>query len=221
MTGRGAWFEDNYPGEFSSSYLYSQITHGKLEGYNLFFFSASYKPKLGPKPTEEEAAAIVKYVKDGGVVILAGDDNYWGLWSNEYPNVIASRFNVIFNTDRLLDPTNYDTSVWGSEGGAKRHIVVHNMTPHPTTEGVNEVIVHGSCSLINNNTQAAVILAGDDDTYSDVYDDYSSGSYPPMAIALQHGQGRIVFLGDPGFYRTDAYDNNTFGLNILTWLVQP
>lgn len=218
--GAGVWYENNYPGEFSSSYLTSPITYEKLKEYNLFVFSANFKRNLGPRPTEDEAQAILKYAEKGGGVLIFGEDNYWNLWTNDYTNVLSTQFGVFFNTDRLLDPTNYDTSVWGSEGGAQRHIVVHNITEHPTTAGVNNVILHGSASLINNNPAGVVVLAGDDDTYSDVYPGYPPGSYPPMAIALEHGSGRIFFIGDGGWLG-DVYDNKLFMINILKWLAGP
>jgi len=221
LVGTGAWYEDNYPGGFTSSYLTSPITYDDLKNYDLFIVQASYKPKLGPKPTASEAEAVRRYVEEGGAVIIWGEDDYWGLWTSDYVNVLASQFDVFFNTDQLLDPTDYDTTVVRVEDDPERHIVFHNVTSHPTTKGVNSVWVHGACSLINNNPNAVTVIAGDDDTYSDRYPGYPKGSYPPVAIVLQYGAGRIVFMGDSDWFRYDVYDNKKFIMNLLQWLVSP
>ena len=218
LEGSGRWFDDHYPGEFRSSYLTSPITYNKLKSYDLFVFHGSYKPELGPRPTNDEAIAVLQYVQDGGAVIICGEDNYWNLWSNDYPNVLAEKFGIQFNTDRVLDPTDYDVSVWGSEGGAERHIVIRSFTDHPITSGLGKILLHGACSIVVHNPNAVILASGDEDAYSDVYSGYPPGSRPPVAVALEHGRGRILFVGDGWSHEVGGYDNKEFTLNALAWV---
>ncbi len=216
----GKWFEDNYPGELTVSYLTGPLTYEELINYDIFITYLSWRPDLGPRPTASEVEALEQYVRDGGGVMLMGDDDYWGLWTNEYCNILSEPFNVYYNDDQLLDPTNYDITVTRPEDDYERHIVFHNMAEHPTTVGVTNVWVHGTCSLVVNNPNAVVVVAGDDDTYSDRYPGYPQGSYPPAIVALEHGSGRILFAGDYSAFKHDVYDNRTFIWNILLWLAE-
>ncbi|KYK28282.1 MAG: hypothetical protein AYK19_21025 [Theionarchaea archaeon DG-70-1] len=215
----GKWFEDNYPGELTVSYLMGPLTYEELINYDIFITYLSWKSSLGPRPTASEVEALEQYVRDGGGVMLMGDDLYWGLWTNEYCNILSEPFNVYFNDDQLLDPTNYDITVTRPEDDYERHIVFHNIAEHPTTVGVTNVWAHGTCSLIVNNPDAVIVVAGDDDTYSDRHPGYPQGSYPPAVVALEHGSGRILFSGGAVSYGADVYDNRIFIWNILKWLV--
>ena len=147
-----------------------------------------------------------------------GDDLYGGGWDNEYCNILSEPYNVSFNNDQLLDPTNYDISVTRPEDDYERHIVFHNMAEHPVTEGVSNFWVHGTCSFVVNNPDAVEIVMGDDDTYSDRYAGYPKGSYPPALVALEHGSGRIIFSGDCSGLKHNVYDNWALLWNIFDWL---
>lgn len=217
----GKWFEDNYPGELTASYLTGPLTYEELINYDIFITYLSWKSDLGPLPTASEVEALEQYVRDGGGVMLMGDDLYGGGWTNVYCNILSEPYNVYFNDDQLLDPTNYDITVTRPEDDYERHIVFHNIAEHPTTVGVNSVWVHGTCSLVVANPDAVVVVAGDDDTYSDRYPGYPQGSYPPAIVALEHGSGRILFAGDYSGFKHDVYDNSTFIWNILKWLANP
>lgn len=194
------------------------MTYDKLKDYDIFITYLSWKKDLGPKPTSSEAEALERYIRDGGSALLMGGDPYWGLWTNEYLNVLSASFAVSFNDDQLLDPTDYDPNVTRVEDDAERHIVFHNLARHPVTVGVNKIWAHGTCSLVVNNPNAVVIVAGDDDTYSDRYSSYPKGSYPPAVVALEYGSGRIIFSGGAISYGTDVYDNRIFIWNVLKWL---
>jgi hypothetical protein len=217
----GMWFEDNYPGELTASYLTGPLTYEELANYDIFLTYLSWIPDLGPRPTASEVEALEQYVQNGGGVLLMGDDPYWGMWTNEYCNILSEPYNISFNDDQLLDPTDYDITVTRPEDDYERHIVFHNMAEHPVTAGVNEFWVHGTCSLIIDNPDAVVVVAGDDDTYSDRYPGYPKGSYPPAVVALEHGLGHILFAGDVSGLKHDVYDNRTFIWNILMWLAEP
>jgi hypothetical protein len=201
--------------------LTEPITYERLRAYDVFVFYASWKRSRGAAPTVAEASELRKYVENGGSVLLYGDDDYWDLWDNTWVNVLAAPFSITFNTDQLLDPTDFDTSIVKSEDDAERHIVLHNVTTHPTTQGVRAVWVHGACSLRTTNPNAVMVVRGDRDTFSDRYSPYIAGTYPPVAIALEYGAGRLFAYGDGAIYHgLREYDDAAFCANVLKWLVE-
>jgi len=208
-----------YPGDLRGAVLTEPITYERLRPYDIFVFYASWKRSRGVAPTAAEANELRRYVQNGGSVLLYGDDDYWGLWDNAWANTLAAPFSIAFNTDQLLDPTSFDTSIVTSEDDAERHIVFHNLASHPTTRGVDRVWVHGACSLRTTNPSAVAVVRGDGDTYSDRYSPYSAGSYPPAAIALEYGAGRVFAYGDGAIYHSQGkYDDEAFFANVLAWL---
>lgn len=217
----GKWFEDNYPGELTASYLTGPLTYEELKDYDIFITYLSWKKSLGPQPTANEVRALEEYVRKGGGALLMGDDPYLDLWTNEYCSVLSQPYNISFNDDQLLDPTDYDITVTRPEDDLERHIIFHNIIQHPVTTDVSSIWAHGTCSLIINNPDAIIVVAGDEDTYSDRYLGYPKGSYPPAVAALEHGLGRILFSGGAVSYGADVYDNRTFIWNILKWLARP
>ena len=214
----GDWYMDNYPGDVTIGYLTGPLTYDELKDYDIFVTYLSWKPDLGPRPTASEVEALELFVRNGGGVLLMGDDLYWGGWDNEYCNILSEPYNVSFNNDQLLDPTNYDISVTRPEDDYERHIVFHNMAEHPVTDGVSNFWVHGTCSFVVNNPDAVEIVMGDDDTYSDRYAGYPKDSYPPALVALEHGSGRIIFSGDCSGLKHDVYDNWALLWNIFDWI---
>jgi hypothetical protein len=214
----GDWYTDNYPGDVTIGYLTGPLTYDELKDYDIFVTYLSWRSSLGPRPTVSEVEALELFVRNGGGVLLMGDDLYGSGWDNEYCNILSEPYNVSFNNDQLLDPTNYDISVTRPEDDYERHIVFHNMAEHPVTAGVSNFWVHGTCSLVVNNPDAVEIVMGDDDTYSDRYAGYPKGSYPPALVALEHGSGRIIFAGDCSGLKHDVYDNWALLWNIFDWL---
>lgn len=214
----GAWFEENYPGQFTVTYLTGPLTPEELEKYDLFVTYLSSKRHLGPRPTASEAEVLEEYVRNGGAAMLLGHDVYRGLWTNEYLNILSAPFNVFFNDDQLLDPTDYNPNVTSYEDDPEANIVFRNIRRHPTTKEVRKIWVNGTCSIRNNNPDAVTLVAGDDDTYSDRY---PKGSYPPALVALKYGSGYIIFSGSGTSYIQNVYDNRAFLWDTLKWLSSP
>jgi hypothetical protein len=163
----------------------------------------------------EEFYTIRRFVIEGGGLLLMGNGWYW-VDTYERPiedfplNQIGREFNVTVNDDGILDPTNEE-----------RYTIFSNFTPHPVTEGLTK-IQSGIPSSLSITRNAIPIVRGDEDSYSGYHQPiYKAGDFPPIAAALEYGRGRILFLGQDGFFSNSDihnYDNLRFGLNIFDWL---
>ncbi|MFW9950941.1 MAG: hypothetical protein ACFFKA_12560, partial [Candidatus Thorarchaeota archaeon] len=75
------------------------ISYGKLSGYNIFIIGVSY---AGSYFSDEEVNDIIKYVDDGGSLLIINDRG--GDYENKSNlNEVSKNFGIKFNPDQLYD----------------------------------------------------------------------------------------------------------------------
>lgn len=86
----------------------------------------------------EEIENIVKFVKEGGGLLLISDQG--GDYDN-HNNIseLASQFGIYFNADHMYDPDHFVDKT--------DFIIVDNFRPHFITQGVGNVVHSSGCSL--------------------------------------------------------------------------
>ncbi|OLS11994.1 MAG: hypothetical protein RBG13Loki_4403 [Promethearchaeota archaeon CR_4] len=86
----------------------------------------------------EEIENIVRFVKEGGGLLLISDQG--GDYDNRNNiSELASQFGILFNADHLYDPVHFVDR--------KDFIVVKDFHPHFITQGIDHVVHSSGCSL--------------------------------------------------------------------------
>jgi len=196
-----------------------------LSSYDVLVVAVPFDPS---KPfTDSEIDAVRNFVDQGGGLFLVGVGWSWVTYFpysiSQYPaNVLGAQFGIRFNDDFLIDPTNF------VPGRGEANPVFHEFSRHPTTSALSSVsALYGIPCTITASSGTTVVFGDGDSRSSAGY--YQTGEYPPVAVALRYGEGRVFALGQDGFFTNmdddndgiinlDEYDNKRFGVNIMHWL---
>ena len=171
---------------------------------------------------EDEREAIVQFVKDGGGLIIFGEDG--GYMDNKGIatdiNSISIFFGIRFNRDVVED-----SRINRKERDC--HPIIRKFEQHPVTEGVCSIGYICGCSL-NVQSPATALAFGNSTTYADG----KKGDEVVVLAAATYGKGKIVAIGDtefleglntPGYgNEKDDYlsfmDNKELALNMFDWV---
>ncbi len=147
----------------------------------------------------QAADEIVAWVRDGGVLLLLGNDS--GNADLQSLNVLAGRFGIRFNEDsrNKVSGRAYETGTFA------------DLPVHPVFEGVRRIFLKEVCTLILSHPAAAFLTDGQD----------------VIMAASPFGRGTVVAVGDPWLYNEymdtrrlpEGYDNALAGANLFRWLL--
>lgn len=148
---------------------------------------------------ERTADAIVAWVRDGGILLLLGNDS--GNADLRTLNILAGRFGIRFNEDsrNKVAGKAYETGTFA------------DLPAHPVFEGVRRVFLKEVCTLSLSNPAAAFLTVRKD----------------VIMAAAPLGLGTAVAVGDPWLYNEymdarrlpEGYDNALAGKNLFRWLI--
>jgi hypothetical protein len=186
-----------------------------------------------PAFTEEECDAVLRWVKDGGNLLLIADHAPFGAANQN----LASRFSVDMSKGFTYDPQNSAPNAPSLLIFSKENKLLGN---HPITMGrggaeqVNKVFTFTGQSLKGPEGSFAFLQLAD--TAKDKPDRTSnsevSAAGRAQGIALKAGKGRVVILGEaamlsaqiagpnkmPMGMNVPGSDNKQLALNIMHWL---
>ncbi len=180
------------------SYKEYMILPRKLREADVIVFGCPNSSKLRPS----EIDTIKKYVREGGnlmLLSLSGGDR--GLMNNM--SQISKDFGIIFENTAVKDTRN--------NAGVPTMPIIRDLTSHPLTEGVTDLVIPASCTL--RTTKDAKVIA----KTSEVAD---PASQPVIAIA-EHGKGRVICVGSYEIFRSGGLKNEgnaVFAVNAFRWL---
>lgn len=211
--------------------------------------------KFLPAFTEDECDAVEQWVTGGGSLLLIADHYPIGSGAE----ILSKRFSIMMSKGFTNDSLHCDpTSVTGSplDGTSQLLFTRENglLADHPITNGrdssehVNRVMAFTGQSLLGP-AESEPLLKLAPSAYDIVPDSiwqekewlfftntYTRFSDPVSAagraqgVALKHGQGRVVVLGEAAMLTAQVYreerfgmqvpgiDNKQFALNIMHWL---
>jgi hypothetical protein len=201
-----------------------------------------------PAFTEAEAAAVEKWVRTGGSLLLVTDHFPFGAAAQS----LGRRFGVEMGNGMVEDPKHHEPSLGAS------HLIfsLENglLLDHPITKGrnpaerVQRVLTFTGQSLRGPTDAAAwlrlsdtavdrpastpkVEKIGGDVRVTMIYGDPVSAKGRAQAVALELDKGRVVVLGEAGMLSAQrdrrglpvgmnfrGYDNRQLALNIMHWL---
>ena len=192
------------------------IRYDVISKYDVFVIAAPFTP---PRlPTDSEINDIVRYVNEGGGLLLLALGWSWVSYTNlsiEVPptNLIGSRFGITINDDVIYDPT---------DNIGETHIPIFHFISHPVTVGLKEICMEVPSSL-TVSSGAKTIVQGDDDSYAKSGNSYTypKGSHPPFVAVAESGSGRVVYVAHDGIFTSSwlrRCDNLKLAMNVFEWL---
>ncbi len=106
--------------------------------------------------------------------------------------------------------------------GEPLYVSLRNPLEHPITEGVELFQTTGIRPLHVANSAAMVLFAsGPTAKVMNLWGERLPAPNAPVAVALEHGKGRVVVIGSDTWLRPDELqlgDNKRLLINILDWL---
>ncbi|MFW9964954.1 MAG: hypothetical protein ACFFCX_15395 [Candidatus Sifarchaeia archaeon] len=181
------------------AYTEFMILAKNLKDADVLVFGCPNSSKVRPA----EIDVLQKYVKNGGglmLLSLSGGDR--GLMNNM--SKISGEFGITFENTAVKDDRN--------NAGLPTMPIIKNLTAHPVTDDVSDLLVPSACSL--KVTGKAVAIA----TTSEIAD---PGKVAVIAIA-EVGKGRVMGIGSYEVFRRGGglkhKGNAKFALNAFRWL---
>ncbi|MEW5868515.1 MAG: protein kinase [Chloroflexota bacterium] len=158
--------------------------------------------------TQNEADTILNFVRSGGGLFIVGAGKVGSIF------LITEPLGIKLIGSPIASPDHLDWGPWG-------FIIPVNSTDE-ILRGVSSLTINASVA-VEVSDETFVILWTDEDTWIDKDEDQIQDSIEkvgpfPMVIKMFYGEGRVVLfpmIPWGGFY----YDNDTFILNSLDWLM--
>jgi len=201
------------------------ITYEKLSAYNVFIIGV---PIAESYLTSEEIEDLLKYVNDGGSLLIINDKG--GDYENKNNlSELTKHFGIKFNHDQLFDDENFSKD--------NSRPIIKEFKKHFITRDITQIIHSVGCTLeIDKSVENedidvnAVALSSEESAWHKYFDgeewvDESVKSLPIIAIG-HYGMGKIVAIGNlslfSGFhdlYGIHAADNFKLISNVISWLM--
>lgn len=182
------------------------ITTESLQGKDIFMTSGLFSPF-----SKSETNALVKYIKDGGSLLMmlhiappAGNLLH-ELGVNFSNGVIHEQEQTIENQDLNFNIT--------------------NLSDHPITIGLTQFEVYGAWALMSDGNTAKVVATTGPNAWVDL--DGSKTLTPGdavqhlgVAVAGTYGNGKFIIFGDDAIFQNRflSENNRKLMLNCLLWL---
>jgi hypothetical protein len=211
--------------DFKLGKIEAGITYEKLSNYNIFIIGAPIK---GPKFEAEEIYLFVKYVNDGGSLLIIHDKG--GDYQNDINlSDLTSHFGITFNSDRLFDNKVYSEKI--------SHPKINSFKKHFITREISEIIHSSGCTLnIDKSVETdeidikPIAFSSEDSSWHKIYNGEEWFEEPvhkiPIIGITHYGLGKVVVLGNLSLfsslqtsYGINAADNFKLISNIIAWLL--
>lgn len=175
------------------------LTYELIQDYSIVFIGAPKKNKFD----EEEIVELIKYMREGGAVVLvsnAGGDQY----NSTNLNSIADRLGFSFNGDFLAHEEDFEADDF-------YQTVCKGVGMTPITMGVRSLFTGACCTIKIADESAAKSLC------------FSHEPYPEMRHVAVHGYyelGRFFATSAPLFQYIKRHDNTFFLQSVFYWLTE-
>ena len=214
-----------FDSDFKLGKIEAGLTYEKLNKYDLFIIGV---PNLGPDLDSDEINALIKYVKNGGSLLVINDGG--GDYENKNNlSELTKNFGFIFNSDRLFDNKNFSKD--------NSHPIIKDFTSHFITRDISQIIHSNGCTLvvdksIENNKIDVNSLAFSSETTS--WHRYYTGDgwldkseqHLPIIGATHYDSGKVIMIGNLSIfsslnksYGIRATDNFKLVTNMISWLL--
>ncbi|MFX1436243.1 MAG: hypothetical protein ACFFAA_03430 [Promethearchaeota archaeon] len=214
-----------FDSDFKLGKIEAGITIDKVKNYDLFILGVSY---LGPDLDVDEIKDLVKYVKDGGSLLVINDGG--GDYENKNNlSELTQHFGIRFNSDRLYDDKNFFKK--------NSHPIIKDFKSHFITRDISQIIHSNGCTLsidksIENDEIDINIIALSSENSS--WHSYFNGvewqdkpeQHLPIIAAIHYHLGKVVVIGNLSLfsslsksYGIMSAENFKLVTNIISWLI--
>lgn len=185
----------------------SLLTDESLSGSNILLL---WSPNNALE--ESEITAVTKFVENGGSLIILASHEYDMLDpSRDSLNTLLEPFGIRIMKNGTDDPSN--------RKGCSCTPIIHNFTEHPTTQGIDSILMYKPASLeVKGN--ALAVAKGDNDTFS-IGTEPVGGENVIVVAVSEKGKGKVAVIGSPYIFdngKIGEMQNKQFGNNLFTWL---
>lgn len=214
-----------FDSDFRLGKIEAGITYDKVIKYDLFILGV---PHLGPELDADEIRDLVKYVKDGGSLLVINDGG--GDYENKNNlSELTQNFGVKFNSDRL-----YDDKLFLKNNS---HPIIKDFKSHFINRDISQIIHSNGCSLIidksieNDKIDVNIIAHSSEKTSwhsffnGEEWQDISE-QHLPIICAIHYHLGKVLVIGNLSIfsslsksYGIRSADNFKLVSNIISWLL--
>lgn len=214
-----------FDSDFKLGKIEAGITYEKLNKYDLFIIGV---PTLGPDLDSDEIRDLVKYVEDGGSLLVINDGG--GDYENRNNlSELTQNFGIKFNSDRLYDNKNFIKE--------NSHPVIQDFKSHFITRDLSKIIHSNGCTLtIDKSIEDekidvnAIAFSSETTSWHRSYtgDDWQDESeqHLPIIGATHYYLGKVIAIGNLSIFSSlsDSYGVKSPGnfklvSNIISWLL--
>ncbi len=214
-----------FDSDFKLGKIEAGLTYDKLKKYNLFIIGV---PHLGPNLDSDEIEDLVKYVEDGGSLLIINDGG--GDYKNKNNlSELTQNFGIRFNSDRLYDNKNFIKK--------NSHPIIKDFKSHFITRDLSQIIHSNGCTLTvdksieNDKIDLSIIAFSSEKTSWHSYfngDEWQdeSDQHLPIIGTIHYHLGKVVVIGNLSIfsslsksYGIKSAENFNLVSNIVSWLL--
>ncbi len=214
-----------FDSDFKLGKIEAGLTYEKLKKYNLFIIGV---PHLGPNLDPDEIADLVKYVEEGGSLLIINDGG--GDYENKNNlSELAQNFGIRFNSDRLYDNKDFIKK--------NSHPIIKDFKSHFITRDLKKIIHSNGCTLSvdksveNDNIDISIIAFSSKNSSWHSYfngDEWQdeSDQHLPIIGTIHYHLGKVVVIGNLSIfsslsksYGIKSAENFNLVSNIVSWLL--
>ncbi len=170
-----------------------------LVNANVIVFACPNSSKLRPA----EIDTIKHFVQEGGglmLLSLSGGDK--GLMNNM--SLLSKGFGIDFDNTAVKDER--------SNAGLPTMPLIRDIMPHPSTEGIDSLVIPSSCSLKLSGSAVAIAMTSPT----------ADPAGAPVIAVAEFGKGRVICVGSYEVFRRGGglkHENNSlFAVSAFRWL---
>jgi hypothetical protein len=214
-----------FDSDFKLGKIEAGLTYDKLKKYDLFIIGV---PTLGPDLDTDEIDDLVKYVKDGGSLLVINDGG--GDYENKNNlSELTHNFGIRFNSDRLFDNKFFKKK--------NSHPIIKEFKSHFITRDITEIIHSNGCTLTidksieDDKIDVNSIAFSSENTSWHSY--FSGGEWQdkseqhlPIIGIVHYYLGKVVVFGNLSIFSSlsESYgirsaENFRLVSNIISWLL--
>ncbi|NVM38642.1 MAG: hypothetical protein HWN81_23850 [Candidatus Lokiarchaeota archaeon] len=214
-----------FDSDFKLGKIEAGLTYEKLNKYDLFIIGV---PNLGPDLDSDEIDDLVKYVENGGSLLVIND----GGGDHENKNNLSDltkNFGIIFNSDRLFDNKNFSKD--------NSHPIIKDFRSHFITRDITQIIHSNGCTVVidksieDDNIDVNSLAFSSENTSWHRYfngEEWQDKSeqHLPIIGATHYSSGKVIVIGNLSIfsslnksYGIRAADNFKLVTNMISWLL--
>ncbi len=214
-----------FDSDFKLGKIEAGVTYKKLNKYDLFIIGV---PTLGPDLDPDEIIDLVKYVKNGGSLLVINDGG--GDYENKNNlSELTKNFGITYNSDRLFDNKFFLKK--------NSHPIIQDFKSHFITRDISQIIHSNGCTLIidksiEDDKIDVNSIAFSSETTSwhrffngDGWQDESEQHLPIIGV-IHYYLGKVIVIGNLSIfsslnksYGIRSAENLKLITNMISWLL--